>query len=119
MPRDGSFRIGRVGAFEVRQLGADGHFALVGELDMAAVDDLFAGLRDAIDRGGTITLDLRELTFVDVVGGHAIGVVGGMVAGRGSIVLEAPSRSVLKLLRLVGAEQFAGIHIAAPLSESA
>jgi anti-anti-sigma regulatory factor len=119
MPPDGSFAIGRDGAFEVRQLGADGHFALVGELDMAAVDDLFAGLRDAINRGGTITLDLRELTFVDVVGGHAIGVVGGMVAGRGSVVLEAPSRSVLKLLRLVGAEHFAGVHIAAPLSESA
>jgi anti-anti-sigma regulatory factor len=118
MSPDGSFRIGRDGAFEVRQLGADGHFALVGELDMAAVDDLFAGLRHAIDRG-TITLDLRELTFVDVVGGHAISVVGGMVAGRGSIVLEAPSRSVLKLLMLVGEEHFAGVHIAAPLSESA
>jgi len=119
MSPDGSFGIGREGAFEVRQLGADGHFSLVGELDLAAVDDLFAGLRDAIDRGGTITLDLRELTFLDVVGGHAIGVVGGMVAGRGSIALEAPSRSVLKLLKLVGAEHFAGIHIAALLSESA
>jgi len=119
MPSDGPFGIGREEAFEVRQLGADGHFSLVGELDLAAVDDLFAGLRDAIDRGGTITLDLRELTFLDVVGGHAIGVVGGMVAGRGSIALEAPSRSVLKLLKLVGAEHFAGIHIAALLSESA
>jgi anti-anti-sigma factor len=117
-PRDGSFRIGRDGAFEVRQLGADGHFALVGELDMATADNLFEGLQSAIDRGGTITLDLRELTFLDVVGGHAIGVVAGMVAGRGSVVLEAPSRSVRKLLMLIGAEEFSGVHIA-PLSESA
>jgi anti-anti-sigma regulatory factor len=116
--RDGSFGIGRDGAFEVRQLGADGHFALVGELDMAAVDDLFAGLRGAINRGGTITLELRELTFLDVSGGHAIGVVGGMVAGRGSVVLEAPSQMVLKVLMLMGAEDFSGVHIA-PLSQSA
>jgi hypothetical protein len=51
MHRDGSFGIGRDGAFAVRQLGADGHFALVGELDMAAADNLFAGLRCAIERG--------------------------------------------------------------------
>jgi anti-anti-sigma regulatory factor len=118
MHRDGSFGIGRDGAFAVRQLGADGHFALVGELDMAAVDNLFAGLRSAIDRGGTITLDLRELTFLDVSGGHAIGVVAGMVAGPGSVVLEAPSWMVFKVLMLIGAEEFSGLHIA-PLSESA
>lgn len=60
MPPNGSFLVGRDGALEVRQLGADGHFALVGKLDMAAVDDLLEGLRRAISRGGTVTLDLRE-----------------------------------------------------------
>ena len=90
MHGDGSFGIGRDGAFAVRQLDPDGHFALLGELDMAAVDDLSAGLRSTIDRGGTITLDLRELTFLDVVGGHAIGVVAGMVAGRGTSFLRHP-----------------------------
>ena len=118
MHRGGSFGIGRDGAFAVRQLGAAGHFALVGELDMAAVDKLFAGLRSAIDRGGTITLDLSELTFLDVSGGHAIGVVAGMVAGRGNVVLDAPSWMVIKVLMLIGAEEFSGLHIA-PLSESA
>jgi anti-anti-sigma regulatory factor len=118
MQRDGSFGIGRDGAFAVRQLDADGHFALVGELDMAAVDNLFAGLQSAIDRGGTITLDLRELTFLDVVGGHAIAIVAGMVAGRGTLVLEGPSRMVVRVLTLIGAEEFSGLQIA-PLSESA
>ena len=119
MHRDGSFGIGRDGAFAVRQLDAESHFALVGELDMAGVDDLFAGLRSAIDRGGTITLDLRELTFLDVVGGHAIGVVAGMVAGRGTLVLEAPSRMVVKVLTLMGADGFPGLQIAPLMSESA
>jgi hypothetical protein len=95
-----------------------GHFALVGELDTAAVDNLFAGLRSAINRGGTITLDLRELTFLDIAGAHAIGVVAGIVAGRGSVVLQAPSWMIFKVLMLIGAEEFSGLHIA-PLGESA
>jgi anti-anti-sigma factor len=118
MPPDGSFQIGRDRAFDVRQLGADGHFALVGELDMATVDGLFDGLRQAINRGGTITLDLRELTFMDAAGGHAIAVVGGMIADRGSVVLEAPSPTVLKVMMLIGAETFRGVHIA-PVPRSA
>jgi hypothetical protein len=52
------------------------------------------------------------------VGGHAIGDVAGMVAGRGSVVLEAPSRMVFKVLTLIGAEEFSGLQIA-PLGESA
>jgi hypothetical protein len=86
MHRDGSFGIGRDGAFEVRQLGADGHFALVGERDMAAVDNLFAGLRSAINRGGTITLDLRELPHRSTERGRVAAVFGGgieMNDGRG------------------------------------
>jgi len=118
MPPNGSFEVGRDGAFDIRQLGADGHFALVGELDIATADDLFDGLRQAINRGGTITLDLRELTFMDVVGGHAIGVLGGIIAGRGSVVLEAPSPMVLKVLMLIGAETFRGVQID-PLPQSA
>ena len=31
------------GSFEVRRLGSDGHFGLFGELDTAALDDLFEG----------------------------------------------------------------------------
>ena len=118
VPPNGSFEVRRDGAFDVRHLGADGHFALVGELDMGNVDDLFNSLRQAINRGGTITLDLRELTFMDVAGGHAIGVVGGINAGRGSVVLKTPSPMVLKVLMLIGAETFRGVHIA-PLLRSA
>src|SRR5947199_10810571 len=94
MPPNGSFEVRRDGAFDVRDLGADGHFALVGELDMGYVDDLFNSLRQAITRGGTITLGLRELTFMDVPGGHEIGVGGGIIAGSGRVFLGTPSRVV-------------------------
>jgi hypothetical protein len=86
MHRDGSFGIGRDGAFEVRQLGADGHFALVGELDRAAVDNLIADLRSAINRAGTITLDLRELPHRSAERGRVAAAFGGgteMNDGRG------------------------------------
>ena len=99
------------GSFEVRRLGSDGHFGLLGELDMAGLDDLFEGLRRGIDGGGTLALDLSELTFLDFVGGHAIGVVGSMIAGRGSVVLLSPSHQVLKLLKLMGADTFPGVYI--------
>jgi hypothetical protein len=106
------------GSFEVRRLGSDGLFGLFGELDMTGLDGLFKGLRRGIDGGGTLTLDLSKLKFLDLVGGHAIGVVGSMIVGRGSVVLLSPSHGVLKVLKLIGAGTFPGVYIPALLQSA-
>jgi len=112
MPPNGSFEVGRDGAFDVRQLGRNGSFLLVGELDLAATDRLFDALEPAIADGGVLTLDLSELTFLDVAGTRAIVEVGRQVAGRGSVVLWSPSALVTKVLGLMEADTFPSVYIA-------
>ena len=100
MTPDGSFKVRRGAAFEVRRPGSNGLLRLGGELDMAAVDVLVQSLPPETDGDGALTLDLSDLTFIDVVGARAI-----LEAGRDrSIVLQSPSPTVLKVLRLVGGE---------------
>jgi anti-anti-sigma factor len=47
-------------------------FVLEGELDIAAALPMLDALGEALARGGPITLDLSELTFIDSVGARAI-----------------------------------------------
>jgi anti-sigma B factor antagonist len=100
------------GSFEVKRVGSDGHFSLHGELDMATAGHLLAVLEPVVQQGGSLTLDLSGLAFLDSSGVEIIQQIGRQLDDRGWVViLRSPSSAALRVLEIVGAEQFAGIHI--------
>jgi anti-sigma B factor antagonist len=109
-------------SFEVHPEGADGRFRLSGELDLAGADGLMQQVRPAIERGGDVTLDLSDLTFMDSSGIHAVVMIAKELDGKGSLVLHSPKGEVANVLALTGVDRLAPIHIidpedAAPLSK--
>lgn len=80
--------------------------ALSGELDMATVPVLNHQL-GAVEQGGakTIVLDLRELTFVDSSGLHAlVGAYNRSELNGHRILLVGASRSLRRLCEMTGTE---------------
>ena len=75
-----------------------------GELDIATAPHLTQTLRRAEDSARRVVLDLRELTFMDTAGVHAIldANVSAAVAGRRLVVVRGRSR-VDRVLALTGA----------------
>jgi anti-sigma B factor antagonist len=76
---------------------------LAGELDLASAPALRDTLRDAETRAQIVLLDLRDLTFMDSAGVHAIvrACVRAQRAGRRLILVRGP-RQVDRLLALAG-----------------
>lgn len=75
----------------------------VGELDLAAVAQLTEALHDAQHRARLVVLDLRELTFLDSAGVHAIAdaSIDARRKGRRLLLLRAPDR-VQRAFELTG-----------------
>jgi anti-sigma B factor antagonist len=77
---------------------------LVGELDLAAAPELQATLCEAEARADIVVLDLRQLTFMDSAGVHAI--LRASVRARQTghrLILARGQRQVDRLLGLAGA----------------
>ncbi len=80
-------------------------FRLIGELDASNVGDVSILLDEEILRGGNLTIDLSELTFVDSMGVGLLATVAEKIAGRGDLILVAPDHSVRRILELVQIHQ--------------
>jgi anti-anti-sigma factor len=79
-------------------------FFLSGELDMATVPIMNVALGDAVSRGGPITIDLADLTFMDSSGvGAIIGSVKDLPSG--CIILHGAHDGVGKVLDLMGVQR--------------
>jgi anti-anti-sigma factor len=79
-------------------------FFLSGELDVATVPIMNVAIADAVSRGGPITIDMADLTFMDSSGVGAI-VKSVQTLPRGCIVLHGAHDGVGKLLDLMGVDQ--------------
>jgi anti-anti-sigma factor len=90
----------------------DGHgFILSGELDMEHADEFVAAFRDALPVGGPVSVDMRELAFMDSSGIQAI--VGAAVAAPAvCIILHGVHDEVQKVVQLTGiGESLANLHV--------
>ncbi len=92
--------------------GPDGpRYALAGDLDISAT----AGLTDRLlafgaEHGSTVTLDMRDLDFLDSRGLRCLTkVFGELAAFGGELRIADPSPAVVRVLRLVGVEDMFGI----------
>jgi anti-sigma B factor antagonist len=79
-------------------------FFLSGELDMATVPIMNVAIADAVSRGGPITIDMADLSFMDSSGvGALIGSVKALPTG--CIVLHGAHDGVGKVLELMGVDR--------------
>ena len=75
---------------------------LSGELDLATAPALAAALEDSIRLGGTIGLDVAELSYMDSTGIRVIFNTVRLLGDRGRVVLFNPSPIVRRLIEMCG-----------------
>ncbi len=75
---------------------------LSGELDLCSAPALRIALEGPTSRGGTVGLDLAELTYMDSTGIHVILNTVHLLGERGRVVLYHPVPLVRRLLELCG-----------------
>ena len=83
---------------------------LSGELDLCSAPALTKVLEGPTKRGGTIGLDLAELTYMDSTGLHVILNTIRLLGERGRVVLFNPSPVVQRLLEICGLDGMIDIN---------
>ena len=84
---------------------------LVGELDLAMADELVETVVPMIEGpAAQVTLDLRQLSFVDSSGIRALISIAARLSD-GTLKLVAPSPAVARVLELVRADSFPNLRI--------
>jgi anti-sigma B factor antagonist len=95
------------GAFSVSTAEDDGRAVVVprGELDIATAPELETVVRERLDAGQDVVVDLRELSFMDSTGLRVL-VSAHARAGapRFALVRPAAGSAVAKLLAIAGVE---------------
>ena len=85
-------------------------FFLQGELDMGTAPLMNTAIEPAVTRGGPITLDFGDVTFVDSTGVAAI--LSALKAlASGCIILHGVHNGVQKVVDLMGVGQAPNLHI--------
>jgi anti-anti-sigma factor len=74
---------------------------LAGELDMSTAPQVREVLDAAVEHGGTILVDLSELTFMDSTGINVFLRAAVSLRGRGCLVLHGEQDRVRRLLDLI------------------
>jgi len=84
---------------------------LVGEIDLATVDDLTAALEAHVREGGDITLDVAGLRFMGSSGVQVLIRALVSLEGRGRLVLVQPVSSVRRLIEIMGLDRFDNLEV--------
>ena len=74
---------------------------LSGELDISSAPELDKVLEAAVEYGGTVLVDLSELTFMDSTGINAFLKAALSLSGRGCLVLHGEQDRIRRVLDLV------------------
>ena len=77
--------------------------AVSGELDLSTASQLRSAVDDAVARGGTVQIDLREVSFIDSTGLHALIQADQMLQRQGQrLYVTDQSPALRRLLELAG-----------------
>jgi anti-anti-sigma factor len=89
----------------------DGHgFILHGELDMANERELAAAFAEVVGSGGPVTVDMRQLRFMDSSGINVI-VAAAKAAPDDCIILHGVHDAVQKVVEITGIEEVPNLHV--------
>ena len=83
---------------------------LIGELDMATVNQFKAAL-ETVSQNGPVTVDLSGSTFIDSTGLHAMMGFARSQNGSGPLILARPSATAKRALEIAGLEGHPGVEI--------
>jgi anti-anti-sigma factor len=85
-------------------------FFLEGELDVATIPLMHTAIGEAVSRGGPITIDMSDVSFVDSSGvGAILNYVNALPSG--CIVLHGVHDGVGKVMDLMGVNQAESLHV--------
>lgn len=73
---------------------------VAGEVDMASSQNLETALREPVEQGHDVVLDMREVAFIDCTGLRAILAGASLASRRGRVLVLRPSAAVARLIRL-------------------
>jgi anti-sigma B factor antagonist len=79
--------------------------AVAGEIDLGTVDRIERVVADALAETGEVSLDLREVTFIDSTGLRLLLELDDLALAGGRALTMTPSATVTQLLRLTGLER--------------
>lgn len=86
-------------------------YRLIGEVDASNVHELVETLEPDVRAGGTLTIDLGGLVFLDSTGIQALIRFAKDLEGRGTLVLTSPGKLVSKVLELVRLDKLDNVRI--------
>jgi anti-anti-sigma factor len=84
---------------------------VAGELDISNVSALAEALEEEIGAGEDVTLDLRDVTFVDSTGLQVLFRAARRLEGRGRLILVGPQPRVRTLFQYVLLDGRANVDI--------
>jgi stage II sporulation protein AA (anti-sigma F factor antagonist) len=82
-----------------------------GEVDLTTVEKFRTALAPLIREGGDVTLDVGEMRFIDSSGVQVI--IGAIteLSDRGRLLLLRPRPTVVRLVRVLGLQQFENFEV--------
>jgi anti-sigma B factor antagonist len=93
------------------RIAPDGHgFVLAGELDMAHAADFAAAFAEVLHAGGPVSVDMRQLVFMDSSGIQAI-IAAARAAPETCIVLHGVHDEVQRVVEMTKIDRFPNLHV--------
>jgi len=77
---------------------------LSGEIDLSNAQDLKDALDEGLEAGGSILIDVSELSFIDSAGVHIWVQAAEALRDRGCLVIHGEQKSLGRLLDLLGVD---------------
>lgn len=84
---------------------------LVGEVDLATVERFRSALAPVVREGGEIVLDIGDMRFIDSSGAQVLIRALEDLSDRGRIVLAHPSRTVVRIVMIMGLQRFKNLEV--------
>ncbi|HEX2024969.1 MAG TPA: STAS domain-containing protein [Actinomycetota bacterium] len=98
-------------ALNVERMDEPRGLRLEGELDLATVGEVEAALQELVRQGGDITLDVRELRFMDSSAVQLLIRTSQGLDDRGRVVLDHPAHSVRRLIAVMGLDRIPNLEV--------
>ena len=111
LDRAGATTTRRTVSLGVQAIPASPALVLAGELDIAGADMVREAMASALERGGTVIVDLTNLHFMDSSGVKVLLDAAKQLDGRGCLLLHGVHDPVARLLELIHISAIGNIHV--------
>ena len=86
-------------------------FRLFGSVDASNAGGLADLIEKCLDEPGDITLEMRELEFLDSVGMGVLATTAAQLGDRGKLILEGPVHTIIRAIELAGLLQIKNVEV--------